>query len=162
MKKTVCLKIIFILIVGLFKVSSQNTDIWSGTYVVKSNNEIVIDTIQIKKVDDVKAEDVAGRFESDLKRWVLTSQKGKTGNKIEIRRFLFNVEDEENEYKQFGWTALYKKGEMKCIDGGHLFICKTKPNTKVNLSNEESFFTKTGIFGVRLHFGLLRLKRVDL
>ena len=97
--------------------------------------------------------------ESDLSRWKLTSKTDNYGDEVIARRFLFDTEDEENEYEEFGWTELYLKEEMKCLDAGHFFICQTKPNSTVKIE-DESFFTKTGIFGIRLHYGLFELEKI--
>jgi len=75
-----------------------------------------------------------------------------------VRRFLFKPNNDE--YKEFGWTDLHKAGKMNCIDGGHFFICKTEANTTVDLKGDKAFLTKTGVFGIWLHHGLVTLKKV--
>ncbi|MFV0541491.1 MAG: phosphate ABC transporter permease [Aestuariibaculum sp.] len=138
---------------------SQNTDIWSGNYILKSMDLTPIDTIKIVKIQDVNKDDVASRYESDLNRWAILSKADNYEDKIKARRFLYDLSEDENEYEQFGWTQMYLKGEIKCLDAGHLFICQTQPNTTVKFSKDESFFTKTGIFGVRLHYGLFIMEK---
>lgn len=44
---------------------------------------------------------------------------------------------------------------------GHFFICSTTPNTWANLGEKEKYFTKTGIFGIRLHFGAFELRKIE-
>lgn len=164
--KRIFLLFTFILLSCLFPLKAQNiseTDIWSGSYAVYSmkENKTVLDTLVIAKTKDKKPEDVAARFEFDLRRWTISSKKDKKGDTKEIRRFICNPDDRDDEYKEFGWTKLYQEGKMKCIDGGNFFICQTKPNTTVNFLKEESFLTKTGFFGVWLHFGLVELKKLN-
>ena len=52
-------------------------------------------------------------------------------------------------------------GKMNCIDGGHFFICQSEPETLVKFGKEESYFSKTGIFGIWLHKGLFNLNRIN-
>ena len=136
---------------------SQDKDIWSGEYILKSIESIPTDTIKIKKIPNLSKEDVAGRFESDLKRWEIYSEND--DDKVSLRRFLFDQQDDENEYEEFGWTALHVKGKMECIDAGHFFICQTTPNSQVTI-DDYSFFTETGVFGIRLHYGLFQLEKL--
>ncbi|MPT32323.1 MAG: phosphate ABC transporter permease [Chryseobacterium sp.] len=147
----------------LFKAQNQSqNDIWSGSYeVYPKDDKKALDTLFIAKTKDVKSEDVPARFESDLKRWIVTSKKDERKDALVIRRFIFNLEDDDNEYEQFGWTKLYQEEKISCIDGCHFFICQTKPNTTVDFQKEGTFFTKTGFFGVWLHFGLVELKKLD-
>lgn len=161
--KTNLLKTIF-LIITLFGLSneaySQNIDVWSGNYILRTSESKLIDSIRIKKANDVNKDDVASRFESDLSRWIIASKNDNYEDEIIARRFLFDTENGENEYEEFGWTDMYLKEEIVCIDTGHFFICKTKPNSNVNIKNE-SFFTKTGLFGLRLHYGLFELEKYN-
>ena len=166
--KTNLMKILllFFAITGLSCTScaqkNSKADIWSGTYVLRSSNgnsgATAIDTLVIEQAD--KADDkIPVKYKSDLSRWTLTAKKD-TKDKVTIRRFLFDLENEENEYDQFGWTDLHVKGKMNCIDGGHFFICQTEPNTTVKFNKEESFFTKTGILAIWLHHGLFELEKI--
>jgi len=160
-KSIYALKILLLLLVlvGLScKTFAQETDVWSGDYLLKSSKAVVLDSMQIKKADDARPEDLASKYHTDLNRWMLISKSQDT---IKARRFLYNIEKKQNEYEQFGWTDLYVKGNMKCLDAKHFFICQTRPNTKVTLSDEESFFTETGLFGIRLHYGLFNLEKLD-
>lgn len=145
-----------------FMVNAQ-TDIWSGSYAVFSDKESskAIDTLTIKPSLNLKSEDVASRFESDLKRWQISSSQDKSTNFELIRRFLFDLKEDENEYEEFGWTELHKSGKMNCADGGHFFICQTVPNSTVKFNNEESVMTKTGIFGIWLHYGYVELQKIN-
>ncbi|MDH6250806.1 hypothetical protein M2347_000533 [Chryseobacterium sp. H1D6B] len=137
-------------------------DIWSGTYVLNpvnkagSNNA---DTLIIAKTKDADPKEVAARYESDLARWTIASKKDGAQEKAVIKRFLFNLEDKEDEYEEFGWTELHKEGKMNCIDGGHFFICQTAANSTVRFSKDETYLTKTGIFGIWLHYGVVELQK---
>ena len=143
----------------------QTDDIWSGTYIVKSKikdsvNYETVDTLVIKKTASANPEDLAARYESDLLRWTIVSKTDSRGKHKVVRRFLFDLAEDENEYEEFGWTELHQAGKMDCLDGGHFFICKTEPKTTVQFGKEESFFTETGIFGVWLHYGLVELEKI--
>ena len=46
------------------------------------------------------------------------------------------------------------------FDGGHFFICKTDPNSNVELKGDKPFKTKSGVFGIWLHYGLVTLKKL--
>lgn len=140
-------------------VDAQEPDMWSGNFIVKSSASIPVDTIIIQKITDANKEGVASEVESGLQGWMLSSKQDNYEDKIIARPFLFDEQNDKNEYEQFGWTELYLKGEMSCIDAGHLFICQTKQNSQVQLGDDASFFTKTGIFGIRLHYGLFELER---
>lgn len=149
------------ILIGLSnKIYSQKADIWSGNFIIKSSNSKPIDSIKIRKAMDANKDDVARKYESDLSRWKITSQNNNHEDEIIVRRFLFDIENQNNEYEQFGWTEMYLKGEIKCIDTGVFFVCQTKPNSKVK-TNDDSFFTKTGIFGIRLHYGLFELEKYN-
>jgi len=139
---------------------AQEIDIWSGTYIFHYPDSEAVDSIKIEKINDLHIDDVAARYESDLSRWEISSKSDNYEDKVIVRRFLCDIENDENEYEEFGWTALHLKGEMNCLDAGHFFICSTTPNSTIMIG-EESFFTKTGIFGIRLHYGLFELEKVD-
>ena len=150
-----------VVLLGFFNNTySQEKDIWSGKYIIKSSESITIDSIKIEKIADLQKDDVAARFESDLKRWKITSKSDNYEDESIVRRFIYNPEDEENEYEEFGWTKLYLKKEMKCMDAGHFFMCQTKPNNTIKIDGE-SFTTKTGFFGIRLHYGLFELEKYN-
>ena len=138
----------------------HDQDIWTGEYSIYTdkNTNQAIDSLSITKTNDLKAEDVPAKLEADLTRWVIISEQENKKDSMMVRRFLFNSEN--NEYEQFGWTELHKTGRIKCIDGGHFFICQTNANTTVDLKGDKPFFTETGIFGVWLHYGLVTLKRI--
>lgn len=159
---------LFSILIGLSDLLSAQklikSDIWSGTYIVQSVNKEssgVVDTLIITKTKDVNPKEVAARYESDVARWIIGSKKNGDKEKSVIQRFLFDIENKEDGYKEFGWTDLHEKGKMNCIDGGHFFICQTEPNTKVNFNQEETYLTKTGIFGIWLHYGIVELKKID-
>lgn len=158
------MKTIFFIVVMLFctSVRAQNKseiDLWSGSYAIyPKNDELAADTLVIKKVKDLTANQVPSKLEADLARWEVASTLDSKKEAITIRRFLYN--DEDDEYKEFGWTALHKSGKMNCIDGGHFFICQTEAKTSVELKGDKPFYTESGIFGVWLHYGLVTMKRI--
>lgn len=139
--------------------TTKETDLWSGSYAIYPNNdEVVADTLVIKKVKDLTADQVPAKLEADLGRWEVASTRDSKKEAITIRRFLSNNEDDE--YKEFGWTAMHKAGKMNCIDGSHFFICQTDAKTTVELKGDKPFYTETGIFGVWLHHGLVTIKKI--
>lgn len=153
--------LLFLLILISTSAFSQkkDADIWSGSYSVHPNNDAVVqDTLIISRSKDLKPEDVPSKLEADLARWTVGSKRDAKKEDILVRRFLQN--DEDDEYKEFGWTALHKAGKMNCIDGGHFFICKTDPNSTVELKSDKPFKTESGIFGIWLHYGLVTLKKL--
>lgn len=133
---------------------SQELDIWSGNYILRSPDAEVLDTICIEMVTGDKEKD-----KGELIHWQILSLMPDNKDSVRARAFVFNDTDGRNEYEEFGWTELYLKNEMSCLDMGHIFICQTKPNSTVNI-DKESFFTKTGIFGIRLHYGLFSLEKI--
>ncbi|MCT2407706.1 phosphate ABC transporter permease [Chryseobacterium antibioticum] len=140
----------------------QEKDIWSGTYLVNEiNNKVstITDTLVMSRIKDANPKEIPAKEESDLARWSMTSKRDGGKDKITVRRFLFDVEGDEDGYKEFGWTDLHKEGKMNCIDGGHFFICQTQRNTTVMFGKDESYFTKTGIFGIWLHYGVVELQK---
>ncbi|MBL3657356.1 hypothetical protein [Fulvivirga sediminis] len=152
--------LIIIAFIGSFNTThAQTEDKWSGEYMLKSNESIPLDTIRIEKTADLKKDEVPSKYESDLQRWTIASKKDAYADQLIARRFLFNTESEEDEYKQFGWTDLYLKGKMECLDLGHMFICQTERKETISI-DEESFVSETGFFGVRLHYGLFLLERL--
>ncbi|KFC19456.1 hypothetical protein [Chryseobacterium sp. FH1] len=153
--------LLFLLILISTSAFSQQkeSDIWSGSYSVHPNNDAVVqDTLVISRSKDLKPEDVPSKLEADLARWTVESKRDSKKGDILVRRFLQN--DEDDEYKEFGWTALHKAGKMNCIDGGHFFICNTDPNSTVELKGDKPFKTESGIFGIWLHYGLVTLKKL--
>ena len=152
---------LFVLIFISTNVFSQKkkVDLWTGRYSVHPNNDDVAqDTLVISRSKDLKPENVPSKLEADLARWTVSSKRDAKKEDILVRRFLQN--DEDDEYKEFGWTALHKAGKMNCIDGGHFFICKTDPNSNVELKGDKPFKTKSGVFGIWLHYGLVTLKKL--
>ncbi len=144
-------------------VKAQQNDIWSGVYVLKSSRldsipPQIIDTLTIKKINDAKLDDLPSRLQSDLARWTVHSTKEKEG--IEIRQFLNDPKENFDEYKEFGWTDLHAKGQINCFDAGHFFVCQIESNTIVKFSNEESYKSPTGYFGIMLHYGVFDLEKI--
>ncbi len=142
---------------------NKQKDIWSGKYQIIHQSKNIIDDQNspfyiIEKTLDAKPENVTNKYENDLLRWHMLFQNDVEKDTVLLRRFLIN--DDDNEYEQFGWTALYKSGDMKCLDGGHFFICKTTVGSTV-IIDEEKFISKTGYFGIMLHQGLFDLYKID-
>lgn len=126
--------------------NKQEADLWSGSYAIYPNNdEVAADTLVIKRVND-------------LARWDILSTRDSKKEAVTVRRFLSN--DDDDEYKEFGWTAMHIAGKMHCIDGGHFFICQTEAKTTVDLKGDKPFYTETGTFGVWLHYGLVTIKKI--
>lgn len=153
----------FLIILGYHASYAQQKiqdDLWTGSYEVHLKNGekvTIVDTLVVVKTADADPNKLAARYESDLARWMLTSNI--KDEKI-VRRFLFDPEDDEDGYKEFGWTDQHKSGKMNCIDGGHFFICQTEPNTTVTFNKEETYLTKTGVFGIWLHYGIVELQKI--
>lgn len=139
---------------------AQNLDLWSGTYFLKDADLIVMDTIKIAKTNELIREKLPDRLQIDLKRWNISSQRDHHKDMIEARNFIFQDADHRNEYEEFGWKEMHQKGEMHCLDAGHLFLCQTKPESKVFIGKDESFYSESGIFGIRLHYGLFKLEKI--
>lgn len=157
--KNIFLFIIFCLC-SLTVFSQNKEDIWSGTYVLKMHNDsnTIIDTLVIEPASTLNKDDVAGKYEADLKRWTIYSKKDTKKDKQPIRRFLFN--EENNEYEEFGWTTLHKNSSMDCIDGGHFFICQSNQKGSLKIGNE-TFELTTNLFGIWLHYGLYNLEKIS-
>ncbi len=148
--------IFLLLLTNCYVITSQNkksNDTWSGTYRLellgkKTEKKTPKQYVQIQKIT-LEQDEESSKFLSLPDQWMMKILSEKKDKKV-LRAFSFTEEDDE--YEQFGWTELHKKGEMECLDGGRFFICKTKPKTTVT-TNGESFFSKSGIFGVLLHYG---------
>ncbi|MCL1669313.1 phosphate ABC transporter permease [Elizabethkingia ursingii] len=163
MKKLFLVLIVTGLLSSLSAQKNTKTDIWSGSYgiyAIKDSLMKASDTLIIERIADAKTDEVAGRYQSDLARWAITSTKEGKKDQAVVRRFLFVPEDKENQYKEFGWTELHQNGKMNCIDGNHFFICQTESKTKVLFNGKEEFYTRTGIFGIWLHYGIVDLKKL--
>jgi tetratricopeptide (TPR) repeat protein len=143
--------------------SLSEADFWSGTYRMQPGSQanarpIPVSVFKISKLADLSSSAVAARYESDLARWQLTTVASDS-EQVGLRRFVLN--DDFDEYKQFGWTSLYLQNKMECMDGGRFFFCKTKPLSTVVFSNTESYVSKTGYFGILLHAGVFDLVKID-
>ncbi|MCT2562750.1 phosphate ABC transporter permease [Chryseobacterium herbae] len=155
-----------LLLIGLSGLMSAQKkaekDIWSGTYMVNEMSNGVVtttDTLVVVRMKDADAEEVRDKEKSDLVRWSMISKRDGGKDKITVKRFLFDLANDEDEYKEFGLTDMHKEGKINCIDGGHFFICQTAPDTTVAFGKEETYFTKTGFFGVWLHYGVVELQK---
>lgn len=159
--------VLLFLLIGLYNSAiaqgKAQLDIWTGKYIVLTNDNDslkIIDTLTIEKIADVNPKELADKYKSDLARWTMTSSQEKNKEKNVVRRFLFDPNDDRDEYKEFGWTDLHKTGKMNCIDGGHFFICQTVANSDVKFGQNENHLTNTGIFGIWLHYGVVELKKI--
>lgn len=144
------------------KIVEQKED-WSGKYQIKPYTEKKIENSNsqsyiIQKAPNVNPKNIAEKYKIDLFRWYMVKQNDSEKDSVLLRRFLIN--EEYNEYEQFGWTKLYKTGKMSCLDGGNIFICKTTVGSKIKIEEEE-FISKTGIFGIMLHKGLFELYKTE-
>ncbi|MGK6343054.1 phosphate ABC transporter permease [Chryseobacterium sp. DT-3] len=159
-------KSFFLMLIALSSLLSAQKktekDIWSGTYLVNElNNRAsrVTDTLVIARIKDADPNEVPAKEKSDLVRWSMISKKDGGKDKATLKQFLFDVENNRNGYKEFGWTDLHTAGKMNCIDGGHFFICQTQPGTSVTFGKDEKYFTQTGVFGIWLHYGIVELQK---
>ncbi|WP_417941526.1 phosphate ABC transporter permease [Flavobacterium sp. RS13.1] len=159
--------VLFFLLIGLYNSATAQgktqLDIWAGKYfvLIKDNDSLkIIDTLTIEKIADVNPKDLTDKYKSDLARWTITSNRDKNKDKNVVRRFLFDPNDNRDEYKEFGWTDLHRSGKMNCIDCGHFFICQTLANSDVKFGQNENYLTNTGIFGIWLHYGVVELQKI--
>lgn len=141
---------------------TSKSDIWSGRYAIylQDDSEKAVDTLIITKINDADPAHLVSKLKHDLARWEISSARDSKKDSQVVRRFLTN-KDDKNEYQEFGWEKLNENGKMNCIDGGHFFICQSVPETKIQFGKEEIYFSKTGIFGVWLHKGLVNLKKIN-
>ncbi|WP_324026567.1 phosphate ABC transporter permease [Maribacter sp. BPC-D8] len=163
--KSILISIIFLFLYNVVSCQEdEKTKIgWSGRYKIESYGKNKKDSLNIQygiieKTLNAKVEDIVRKYETDLVRWNMITQTGSQKDSVLLRRFLMN--EEFNEYEEFGWTELYKSGKMKCLDGGHFFLCKTTVDNKVKIGEEE-FIATTGIFGIVLHKGLFEFTKID-
>ncbi len=138
-------------------------DTWSGIYRMHSGSKdnaipMPTSTVEITKLPDLDEKDVAGRYEPDLARWQMRSAEAGARGSTSVRRFILS--DDLNEYEQFGWTQLYMRNKIECMDAGHFFFCKTQPKSTVWFGKDESYMTQSGIFGILRHSGAFELVKV--
>ena len=117
--------------------------------------------IHISKLPDKNEKDVAARYRTDLARWQMSSPFLDEKEAASLQRFLFD--DKSVEYQQFGWTQLFLNNKMECMecmDGRHFFVCKTEPGSTVRFYEDESYTTKTGIFGILRRYGVFELEKL--
>lgn len=141
---------------------NQGNDIWSGHYLLKPYGDSKLDDFDAKKIiiqkaSDAAPEDLPSKYKTNAERWLIIDAENQN-EQTEARTFLFNEEDDE--YTEFGWSELHKKGCMECIYADHFFLCQTQPNSKIRFSDEGSFESKTGIFGVMLHYELFEMEKI--
>jgi tetratricopeptide (TPR) repeat protein len=144
--------------------AKPEVDTWSGRYRMESgskdNREPIPTTVfEITKIADLGEKDVAGRYESDLARWQMRVEEDGAKQSKPIRRFILS--DDFNEYEGFGWTQLYLQNKIECMDAGNFFFCKAEPNSNIKFNKNESYTTKSGIFGILLHAGVFEMVKVD-
>ncbi|WP_103863781.1 phosphate ABC transporter permease [Aquimarina sp. I32.4] len=143
---------------------NADIDIWSGRYKVIpfSNDSITTYKPQyfvIERIKDENPENLAVKYRDDTTRWTIKLESQPNDDKEEIRRFLFNKDN--NGYEEFGWTDLHKQGKMDCIDGGNFFICQTTTKTEITIF-DEILYTDSGVFGVLLHHGPFQLSKLNI
>lgn len=147
------------------KATAADADTWSGTYRMEPGSKdnarpISVATYVISKAPDLVAKNAAYRYQSDIARWSMRLQEGSKNDTSELRRFLTNEDRNGNEYEQFGWKEMHTAKKIECLDGGNFFFCRTEPNTHVRFSQNESYTTKSGIFGILLHAGVFELYKL--
>jgi len=139
---------------------------WSGVYrlewvkgsaaSVRSDGAAV--QVVVAKAPDADAAKLMERWRADLSRWTFSDAVAAGEGQL-LRRFV------SREYAEFGWAALHEAGDMECLDGAHLFVCRTKPGATVAFGPEgprrESMTAQTGVFGIALHQGAFELKKLD-
>lgn len=159
-------KSLFLMLIGVSGLLSAQKktekDIWSGTYLVNElNNGVarITDTLVVVRIKDADPNDIPAKEKSDLVRWSLISKKDEGKDKATVKQFLFDPDNGRDAYKEFGWTDLHRAGKMNCIDGGHFFMCQTLPGTSVTFGKDEKYLTKTGVFGIWLHYGIVELQK---
>ena len=154
------------LLTGLSTAAIAKSDDWTGSYALKplgsnpsasspAEPAIPIESAQvvIVRVADEgvsKLDDDAEKL--DARRWEI-KQNDKPG-RVKLRPFL------PAQYKEFNFGLYSKLQTIECLDGGHLFLCKSMPRVPVSIGSGQSFETinvASGIWGVRLHSGAFEL-----
>ncbi|MGJ7488183.1 hypothetical protein ACSFA2_23165 [Variovorax sp. LT2P21] len=141
-------------------------DPWSGVYrlewvkgsVAAERSGATPEQVVVAKVADADPAKVLERYRSDLSRWTLSEAK-RSEESPPLRRFV------ARDYEGLGWNALHASGSIECLDGGHLFVCRTRPGATVAFGpegpNRETLIAQTGVFGIVLHAGAFELKKLD-
>lgn len=138
--------------------AQKEIDEWSGIYRLEPYGK-VSDSISLKqfyKIQKIVLDHDNSNSPYHISipnQWTIKNMADTNDQKV-LRAFSFS-ENVDN-YQEFGWTDLYKKDAIKCVDGGNMFICKAKPNSTISLGND-TFITNSGVFGVLLHYGLFEL-----
>ncbi|WP_075341651.1 hypothetical protein [Tenacibaculum agarivorans] len=139
-------------------IAQEITDEWSGMYRLEPYGK-VSDSIAPKQFYNIQKIVLEHDNSTSLyhlsipDQWIIKNMANNDDQKV-LRAFSFS--EKKNDYEEFGWTTLYKKGAIKCVDGGNLFICKTKPKTKISFGNDQ-FISNSGTFGILLHYGIFEL-----
>lgn len=146
-----------------FAQSKKDFSAWQGSYIltktIKGNDQpVIIDTIIIAKAPDANKDKLAFKQGLDTRRLYIISQK--SSDTVLGKPFLYRPDEGYNEYEEFGWTKMYLQDKLAAIDGGHFFICSTVPGTTIPLGGKEKFYTKTGMFMVMLHYGVIELNKI--
>jgi hypothetical protein len=143
-----------------------SSDAWSGVYRLEwvkgsaavERSGAAAQTLVVAKAADADPANLVERYRADLSRWTLREATGSEQGRS-LRRFV------ERDYEGVGWSALHAAGSIECLDGGHLFVCRTQPGTTVALGPEgpkrETLIAQTGVFGIVLHAGAFELKKLD-
>ena len=141
-------------------------DPWSGVYrlawvkgsVAAESSSAASETLVVAKAADADPAKLVERYRADLSRWTLREAAG-VEQGPPLRRFV------ERDYEGLGWNALHTAGGIECLDGGHLFVCRTQPGAAVSFGAEgpgrETLVAQTGVFGIVLHAGAFELKKLD-
>ena len=141
-------------------------DPWSGVYRVEWVKGSVAaerpgeapETLVFARAVDADPAKTVERYRADLTRWTVRDAAGGEEGRP-LRRFV------ERDYEGLGWNALHVAGSIDCLDGGHLFVCRTQPGTTVAFgpegSKRETLLAQTGVFGIVLHAGAFELKKLD-
>jgi hypothetical protein len=101
---------------------------------------------------------MAAPLKPDLTRWAIPFDDQREPEPVvHLRRLA------PDEYKKHfrGIAALYAKNAIECLTGGyHIFFCRVKPGTTVDLDGGDKLRIRTGVFGARLHAGAFELTRL--
>ena len=139
---------------------------WSGVYRLEwvkgsaavERSGAASQTLVVAKAADADPANLVERYRADLSRWTLREAAG-VEQGPPLRRFV------ERDYEGLGWNALHTAGGIECLDGGHLFVCRTQPGAAVSFGAEgpgrETLVAQTGVFGIVLHAGAFELKKLD-
>lgn len=153
---------------GAGAAAAAGGDPWSGVYrlewmkgsvaAAERSTAAPPEQVVVAKAADADLAKVAERDGVDPARWTLGEASG-ADRSPPLRRFV------ARDYQGLGWNALHAAGAIECLDGGHLFLCRTQPGTAVAFGPEgpqrDTLIARTGVFGIVLHAGAFELKKLD-